>query len=607
MGKIVLVNAVYFNAFDNFHIGQFILRDILKKEYDVSCINFDYLNKAGEITYTEELAQNITIMGDYILNLEPDIVGFYTICNAFIVAIKLGEYIKSKNRDISVFFGGPQATVTYKECLEAFSFLDAVCLGESEYTIEPFIDALLHGESLDDIKGIAYKDEGRNKVVVNACNQMIERKDLEKFIVYEYRPFEVNSEDFLSIEGGRGCPFACAFCTTSEFWGRSYRVKPTDVIVAEMKKDFEIYGVHKFGIQHDMFTADRNFMIEFCEKLIENKNMFEWTCSSRIDVLDFELIDIMKMANCTGIYMGIETGSPRMQKIINKNLVLDHSMEIIEYIKNTATIGMTLSFIYCFPDEQILDFRETIDFIEKLLMMGVTDVQLHRFMPLPGTPETKKVINRLYFDKSTVEATLNNIHFNEIESLILKYPGMFSQYYTFDSEVRTKYKRFDYLIEIITATSDFYFTSFRYLIMKDGLEGLYIKMSSVLEILYVELQERNIAERMKNEAYHLLKRIDKVLSPFLKREMVYKKEPLLVEIYRYESMKVTYFLNSGDKPIILRFSVNIDMAISDLMLSEEEYYIKYWKKGDRVITTHVLPSRRKTKIIMGGDKCTIQR
>lgn len=45
MGKIVLVNAVYFNAFDNFHIGQFILRDILKKEYDVSCINFDYLLK----------------------------------------------------------------------------------------------------------------------------------------------------------------------------------------------------------------------------------------------------------------------------------------------------------------------------------------------------------------------------------------------------------------------------------------------------------------------------------------------------------------------------------------------------------------------------------
>lgn len=589
----MFVNAVYFSADASPHIGQFILRDILKEVHEVSCINFDYLNKIGEITYKEEFSRNIEIMGNYILNMRPDIVGFYTICNAFIVAVKIAEYIKARNSDICIFFGGPQATVTYEECLEEFTFLEAVCLGESENTIVPFVDALLNKRELDNVNGIAFKKE--NRVVVNACNQMINQEELERYIVYDYSPFVIDSDSFLSIEGGRGCPFACTFCTTSTFWGRIYRIKPVDVIIAEMQKDYELFGVHKFGIQHDMFTANRKFIMDFCEKLIENGKSFEWTCSSRIDVLDFELIDSMKKSNCVGIYMGIETGSPRMQKIINKNLELSKSVEIIKYIKNTSKIEMTVSFIYCYPDEEIDDFRQTISLIEKLLLLEIRDVQLHRFIPLPSTLETKKVRDRLYFDKSVVEATLNNINFSEIGSLILKYPNMFSQYYTFDSDVKTRYKRFDYLIEVITAMSDFYFTSFRYLIVRDGLEELYFRIYPILDELYDELQARNVTEKVENEEYNILVRIDKILSPFLKKEMSREKDYLVEEIYKYENKKVTFFLSDSNKPIILNFLINIDKAVSELKLVREEYYIRYWKKGNKVITTHVIPQKREDK------------
>ena len=83
MSELVFVNAVYFNDDNNIHLGQFILRDILKKHYSIDCINFDLLNKNGAIKYKESFLENIKIMGEYILNLSPRVVGFYTICNAF--------------------------------------------------------------------------------------------------------------------------------------------------------------------------------------------------------------------------------------------------------------------------------------------------------------------------------------------------------------------------------------------------------------------------------------------------------------------------------------------------------------------------------------------
>lgn len=96
MCEILLVNAVYFSDKDSFHIGQFIIRDILKETYDVEYINFDLMNKIGKLKYSDNLEENIRIMGDYILSRKPKVVGFYTICNAFVITLLTAKYINEK-------------------------------------------------------------------------------------------------------------------------------------------------------------------------------------------------------------------------------------------------------------------------------------------------------------------------------------------------------------------------------------------------------------------------------------------------------------------------------------------------------------------------------
>lgn len=141
---VVLINGMYFSAYsklETMHIGQFILRDILKKNYSVECINFDYMNQFGEIQYKDSWDENIKIMGDCILDKNPKIVGFYTICTSFLVTIKLADYIKNQNPEIIVIFGGAQATIIAEECLGEFEFVDVIALGESELIIENLINS----------------------------------------------------------------------------------------------------------------------------------------------------------------------------------------------------------------------------------------------------------------------------------------------------------------------------------------------------------------------------------------------------------------------------------------------------------------------------------
>ena len=86
-----IVNAIYFWNEDSINTGQAILRDIIKDKYNTEIINFDYLNKIKEIEYSDDFDANVELMGNYLINKEPKILGFYTICNSFIISLFLAE------------------------------------------------------------------------------------------------------------------------------------------------------------------------------------------------------------------------------------------------------------------------------------------------------------------------------------------------------------------------------------------------------------------------------------------------------------------------------------------------------------------------------------
>lgn len=155
---IVLINGVNFSE-DNTEpqLGLIALKKVLNETFNVDIINFDTLYNQKKFFYTDDVNENIQEMAEYICRLNPRIASFYTICNTYPITILLAEKIKEINSEITVVFGGPQATLTSKETLENYPFVDIVARGEGETYITELVSAILKKSSLATVKGVAYR------------------------------------------------------------------------------------------------------------------------------------------------------------------------------------------------------------------------------------------------------------------------------------------------------------------------------------------------------------------------------------------------------------------------------------------------------------------
>jgi radical SAM superfamily enzyme YgiQ (UPF0313 family) len=151
-----------------------------------------------------------------------------------------------------------------------------------------------------------------------------------------------------------------------------------------------------------MFTVDRKRVVAFCEALLESKEEFTWGCSARTDCIDEELIALMSRAGCRGIFFGIETGSVRMQKIIDKGLELSDSAERVRSC-DKFKINTAVSLMAGFPEETMDDLRTTAAFFVDSLRYDHADPQLSILAPLADTPIQKQHKDSLVLDDDIAE------------------------------------------------------------------------------------------------------------------------------------------------------------------------------------------------------------
>lgn len=398
----------------------------------------------GFNSFVEETVENI-----YAKN--PRIVSFYCRCDCFLADIRIAEKLKEKNKDIFIVFGGPQATASCKEVLEELPFVDYCCSGEGETTVVPFFSALLSGEDVTFVEGLTYRN-GVGEVVSNPVPALIKNLDEIPRIDYTLVPEAAmqNTKDrdaAITVDVGRGCPFNCAYCSTKLFWNRRFRVKSPKRIVDEMIGINKEYGIKKFVFEHDLFTANKKNVLEFCRLLKDSGLKVRWTCSSRIDTIDEEMIDAMVSAGCTEIYFGIETGSPRMQEIVHKKINISDVIRICKYI-TVKKIKPNTSFMYGFPEETRNDLEQTMQLVMELFKIGVRAFQFHLCTILPGTEYFEKYKSELTFAKK-VSNIVSDFGVEENYEFICEHKRLFSFYYEYNNEHRTQLEDFDKVVRLL--------------------------------------------------------------------------------------------------------------------------------------------------------------
>jgi radical SAM superfamily enzyme YgiQ (UPF0313 family) len=418
------------------HIGILTLAAVLRQfGYDPTIVNLDRLflqfrqRPASGAESDREQEQFYSFVLECLGTLTADVFGFSSICSSYPLTLRLAQEMKRLNPTSYVILGGPQATVVDVATLTAFPSVDFVVRGEADRTLTALLRLLSgddRGWSLRDLPGITFRENG--EIVRNDNAPVIEDLDALPLPAFDLDA-EMASRESVHIEIGRGCPFACTFCSTNDFFRRSFRVKSPRKMVEEMRLIKERYGISHFSLIHDMYTVNRKKVIAFCEALLACSDKFEWACSARADCIDNELIQLMAKAGCRGIFFGIETGSARMQQVINKKLDLTEARQRIQ-CASEHEIKTAVALICGFPEERRDDLRDTIHFFIDSTRFDHAEPQLSLLAPLAATPIYEQHKGELVLDEIFSDMSHQGWGQDPADLALIKlYPDVFPNFY----------------------------------------------------------------------------------------------------------------------------------------------------------------------------------
>jgi amino acid adenylation domain-containing protein len=173
-------------------------------------------------------------------------------------------------------------------------------------------------------------------------------------------------KDSISIQATRGCPYKCAFC--HKIWSKKHYVRSAGNIYSEVRFYYDM-GVRRFSFVDDIFNFDKKNSAEFFQLIIKNGldvQLF-FPNGMRGDILTREYIDLIVEAGVVDLALALETGSPRLQKLINKNINLERLRENIEYFcEKYPHVILELFTMHGFPTETEQEAMMTMNFIKSL-------------------------------------------------------------------------------------------------------------------------------------------------------------------------------------------------------------------------------------------------
>jgi radical SAM superfamily enzyme YgiQ (UPF0313 family) len=290
-----------------------------------------------------------------IRNFEPDYIGI-TVWTTFIAsAIRTAQYCRKVCPSAIIIAGGPHVTLLPEDIKKIAAF-DIGVIGEGEQTILEIVE----GKSLHSIRGIFYSDNGNIKQ--NEPREFT--KNLEGFGIPD-RSLLINQENYEAEDMGlimtsRGCPFKCAYCAT-KIWENKVRNRSVESVIEEIKSVKKKYGTIYFTLKDDSFATNKNRVYDFCRKLKQEKVNIFWECNANLHTLDRDMLVEMRSAGCIAIKIGVESGSDRIHKIINKKLNNKFIMSRIKIFDGTD-IHLTCYFMMGIPGESKDDILKTLSF-----------------------------------------------------------------------------------------------------------------------------------------------------------------------------------------------------------------------------------------------------
>ena len=363
-----------------------------------------YLRKQGhQIAVIDGEAENLSA-NDILERAErfqPGLVGISATTVAFHRGLEVGQEIKSRHPEWPIVLGGPHVSSNPTHAM-LYSTFDYGVVGEGERPLARLVEALERGEDLASVGSLIHRRGG--KLIFNPLAPRISNLDDIPFPAYDltadlslYAPPPCNYKRLpvANVITGRGCPNQCTFCDRSVF-GRALRQRSAENVAAEIEHLWHEHHVREIAFVDDTFTL-RPRRIREIFQLLDGKGIsFPWTCMSRINTVDEELLTLMRDCGCWHISFGIESGNEEILRRIKKNISLEQTRRVVQCC---VKLGVRTKgfFIVGHPDETLETIEQTI---RLALALKLDDVVATINTPIPGSQQHREAAQYGSLDES---------------------------------------------------------------------------------------------------------------------------------------------------------------------------------------------------------------
>lgn len=299
-----------------------------------------------------------------------------------------------KNDLTTTFLAKPLGTVTIAigshvtpmayETMNDYPTLDVVIRHEPEYTLREIVQTLDCNKTLHGVQGSVFRHNG--EVIANQDRPFIPNLDDLPMPLYHKLPLEkyripMIKGPYCFVVTSRGCPAGCRFCIKHVMWQNTVRSHSPERIFAEMKYLASL-GVTNIHFYADLFTVDRQVVIDLCKLIVEDGTKFRLTSNSRVDFIDEEMLEWMAKAGFWMISWGLESGSMDVLKRMRKGIHFEKTRKALTASKKFGIKNWGY-FIIGMPGETVESINDTIAFAKSL---PLTLALFHIAVPYPGTP-----------------------------------------------------------------------------------------------------------------------------------------------------------------------------------------------------------------------------
>jgi radical SAM superfamily enzyme YgiQ (UPF0313 family) len=358
---------------------------------------------------------------------------------------------------------GTHVTPMARETLRAFPALDYVLRGEPEMTLRELIDTFevqggrwqvtdggrlrnaqtgaapagheiawkmwaeadpswrpawsVSGDQLAAIKGVGWRNAG--EVTLNADRPFFRSLDDLPMPLYRLLPLDryrmpMIKGPYTFVVTSRGCPAGCKYCIKHVSYQYSVRLRSPEKLLEEMQLLAGL-GIHHVHMYADLFTVNREQVVELCRLILRDGLQVTWTCNSRVDYVDEEMLQLMGRAGCMLIAWGIESGNEQILKQAHKGYKMEQAYRALRWA-HAAGIKNWGYFIIGLPGETVETIQETIA-VSKALPLDIA--LFHVAAPYPGTPFFFEVVENGWFRPGT-----NWEEIDMDEATVLDYPHL---------------------------------------------------------------------------------------------------------------------------------------------------------------------------------------